>query len=148
LVNADPRSESAGETLCRELIARLKLPMPEPQVEVHSRAGRHRLDFAWRQAKVALEFDGRTKYFDYRPTAEVIFEERKREKALTEDGWRFVRIEWKDLFREQEFKARILAAPSNAGWALFAKSPERGGHAGVFRLAHTVPATSTSLERA
>ena len=69
-----------------------------------SRAGRHRLDFAWKEEKVALEFDGKIKYFDYSPTAEVLFEERRREKALVEEGWRFVRVEWKDLFREQEFK--------------------------------------------
>lgn len=110
IINADPRSESAGETLTRELIARLNLPMPEAQVEVHSPAGRHRLDFAWKEKKVALEFDGKVKYFAYRPTDEVIYQERRREKALTEDGWRFVRVEWKDVFREQEFKNRILCA--------------------------------------
>ena len=32
------------------------------------------------------------------------------EKGLTEDGWTFVRVTWANLFREQEFKARILAA--------------------------------------
>ena len=110
LINADPRSESAGETLTRELISRLNLPMPEPQVEVNSRAGRYRLDFAWKEKKVALEFDGKVKYFDYKPTAEVLFQERQRENALTEDGWKFVRLKWKDLFREHEFKARILTA--------------------------------------
>jgi very-short-patch-repair endonuclease len=110
LANADIRAESAGETLTRELLARLKLPMPEAQVEVQSRVGRHRLDFAWKEKKVALEFDGKVKYFDYKPTAEVLFQERRRERALTEDGWYFVRLEWKDLFREQEFKNRILAA--------------------------------------
>jgi very-short-patch-repair endonuclease len=110
LANADIRSESAGETLTRELLVRLRLPMPEAQVEVQSRVGRHRLDFAWREKKVALEFDGRVKYFDYKPTAEVLFQERRREKALTEDGWLFVRVEWSDLFREHEFKNRILAA--------------------------------------
>jgi very-short-patch-repair endonuclease len=113
LANADIRAESAGETLTRELLARLKLPMPEAQVEVRSRVGRHRFDFAWREKKVALEFDGRIKYFDYAPTAEVLYQERRREKALTEDGWLFVRVEWKDLFREHEFKNRILAALSN-----------------------------------
>ena len=110
LANADIRAESAGETLTRELLVRLKLPLPEAQVEVKSRMGRHRLDFAWREEKVALEFDGKVKYFDYKPTAEVVFQERRREKALTEDGWRFVRVEWSDLFREHEFKNRILSA--------------------------------------
>ncbi|MDP9693081.1 UNVERIFIED_ORG: hypothetical protein J2X79_000618 [Arthrobacter globiformis] len=60
--------------------------------------------------KVALEFDGKTKYFDFRPTGEVVFEERRREKVLMEQGWIFVRVEWKDLFREQEFKYRLLRA--------------------------------------
>ncbi|WP_457948115.1 type IV toxin-antitoxin system AbiEi family antitoxin domain-containing protein [Pseudarthrobacter sp. alpha12b] len=110
LANADPRSESAGETLTRELLTRLKLPLPEPQVAVATRAGRYRLDFAWKEEKVALEFDGKTKYFDYRPTAEVLFQERQREKALTENGWTFMRVTWPDLFREHEFKARVLAA--------------------------------------
>ncbi|MBD1538938.1 hypothetical protein HC749_12245 [Arthrobacter sp. S13_S34] len=110
LANADIYAESAGETLTRELLVRLKLPLPEAQVEVHSRVGRHRLDFAWREKKVALEFDGKVKYFDYEPTGEVLYQERRREKALTEDGWLFVRVEWKDLFREPEFKNRILAA--------------------------------------
>jgi very-short-patch-repair endonuclease len=108
LAYADPRSESVGETLTRELLIRLKLPLPEPQVAVATRAGRYRLDFAWKEKKVALEFDGKTKYFDYRPTPEVLFQERQREKALTENGWTFVRVTWADLFREHEFKARIL----------------------------------------
>lgn len=110
LATADPRSESPGETLTRELIFRLKIKAPQPQFEVSSRAGKHRLDFAWKEEKVALEFDGKTKYFDYKPTADVLFEERRREKALTEDGWLFVRVEWKDLFREQEFENRLLRA--------------------------------------
>ncbi|TLM84643.1 type IV toxin-antitoxin system AbiEi family antitoxin domain-containing protein [Pseudarthrobacter sp. NamE5] len=110
LASADIRAESAGETLTRELLVRLKLPMPDAQVEVQSRVGRHRLDFAWKEKKVALEFDGKVKYFDYQPTAEVLFQERRREKALAEDGWVFVRIEWMDLFREHEFKNRILGA--------------------------------------
>ncbi|TLM87155.1 type IV toxin-antitoxin system AbiEi family antitoxin domain-containing protein [Pseudarthrobacter sp. NamE5] len=110
LAAADPSSESPGETLTRDLMARLRIPAPEPQVEVLTRLGLFRLDFAWRERKLALEFDGKTKYFDYRPTAEVIFEERRREKALSENGWRFIRVEWKDLFREQEFKNLILRA--------------------------------------
>lgn len=110
LETADPRSESAGETLTRELILRLRIKQPQPQVQVASTAGRHRLDFAWKEEKLALEFDGKTKYFDYKPTAEVLFQERRREKALVEGGWHFLRIEWKDLFNEAEFKHRLLHA--------------------------------------
>jgi very-short-patch-repair endonuclease len=107
---ADPRSESPGETLTRELLHRLRIEPPEPQYVVHTPLGEHRLDFAWRKRKVALEFDGRTKYFDYQPTDEVLFAERRREKALMEQGWIFLRIEWKDLFNETEFKYRVLRA--------------------------------------
>ncbi|MDR6989715.1 very-short-patch-repair endonuclease [Paenarthrobacter nitroguajacolicus] len=110
LENADPRSESAGETLTRELMQRLRIKPPQPQFEVQSRLGRHRMDFAWEEEKLALEFDGRTKYFDFKPTGEVIYQERRREKALVEEGWRFIRVEWKDLFQERAFKERILRA--------------------------------------
>ncbi|MFE4194826.1 hypothetical protein ACFRJ9_03085 [Paenarthrobacter sp. NPDC056912] len=110
LENTDPSSESAGETLTRELMQRLRIKPPRPQFEVQSRLGRHRMDFAWEEEKLALEFDGRTKYFDFSPTDEVIFQERRREKALVEEGWRFIRVEWKDLFQERIFKERILRA--------------------------------------
>jgi very-short-patch-repair endonuclease len=107
---ADARSESAGESLTRELLHRLKLPAPELQWEVRTALGLHRMDFAWPALKVALEFDGKSKYFDYRPTEEVIYAERQREKALTEEGWTFLRVEWKHLFDEAEFKYRVLRA--------------------------------------
>ncbi|MFE4081875.1 hypothetical protein [Paenarthrobacter sp. YIM B13468] len=110
LANANLKSESPGETLTRELIQRLGILMPELQVEVATIEGRHRLDFAWRKKKLALEFDGKIKYFDYAPTDEVLYRERQREKALTELGWRFIRIKWQDLFREHDFKVRLLRA--------------------------------------
>ena len=106
----DPRSESAGESLTRELIHRLKLPTPDLQFPVYTASGTYRLDFAWPARKVALEFDGKSKYFDFHPTDEVIYNERQREKALTEDGWIVLRIEWKHLFSEAEFKYRVLRA--------------------------------------
>ncbi|MCP1415401.1 hypothetical protein [Paenarthrobacter sp. A20] len=108
LESADARSESPGETLTRELLQRLRIDLPELQVEVSSPEGSHRLDFAWRDKKVALEFDGKVKYFDYAPTSEVIFKERQREKALMAQGWTFIRIKWQHLFREQEFKSTVL----------------------------------------
>ncbi|MFK0007894.1 hypothetical protein ACIQTZ_12655 [Paenarthrobacter sp. NPDC090520] len=110
LDSADARSESPGETLTRELIQRLRIDLPELQVEAITPEGLHRMDFAWRKRMLALEFDGKVKYFDYAPTAEVIYKERQREKALMEIGWRFIRIKWRDLFNEHEFKTRLLRA--------------------------------------
>lgn len=107
---ADARSESPGETLTRELILRLGIRPPTPQFEVTSSIGRHRLDFGWKKEKVALEFDGKVKYFDYKPTEQVLLEERARENALTEEGWRFLRVVWKDLFDESRFRYRVLHA--------------------------------------
>jgi very-short-patch-repair endonuclease len=107
---ADPRSESPGESLTRELLHRLMIEPPESQYVVRTPLGEHRLDFAWPRKKVALEFDGKVKYFDYQPTGEVLFAERRREKALMEQGWTVLRVEWRDLFNEAEFKYRVLRA--------------------------------------
>ncbi|MBP2218277.1 type IV toxin-antitoxin system AbiEi family antitoxin domain-containing protein [Arthrobacter sp. CAN_C5] len=108
--DASPLAESPGETLSRHFIRKMRVPMPEQQVQVRTRHGDHRLDFAWRELLLALEFDGRIKYFAYAPTDEVLFEERRREKALMEDGWQFVRLEWADLFREAKLRRRIANA--------------------------------------
>ncbi|MBG6178913.1 type IV toxin-antitoxin system AbiEi family antitoxin domain-containing protein [Arthrobacter sp. CAN_A1] len=110
LDHASALAESPGETLARHVIRRLRLPMPEEQVAVRTRHGNHRLDFAWRELLLALEFDGKIKYFAYAPTEEVLYQERRREKALMEDGWQFVRLEWADLFREAELRARLTIA--------------------------------------
>ncbi|MDQ0032139.1 very-short-patch-repair endonuclease [Arthrobacter bambusae] len=110
LADADARSESPGETLTRELLNRLRIEPPDLQVSVLSAEGQSRLDFAWRDKRVALEFDGRIKYFDFQPTDEAILAEREREKALTEEGWTFIRVKWSQIFREYEFKMRVLRA--------------------------------------
>ena len=109
LANASQLSESPGETLAMDALRSLGVPLPEQQVCISTRLGEYRLDFAWRELRAALEFDGKTKYFDYEPTDKVLFEERRREKALSELGWTILRIEWGDLFKETELKERILA---------------------------------------
>ncbi|WP_269938137.1 type IV toxin-antitoxin system AbiEi family antitoxin domain-containing protein [Arthrobacter sp. HY1533] len=107
---ADALSESPGETLTRDLMRELLIEMPELQHWIDTRLGQFRADFAWVRQKVVLEFDGKRKYFQYRPTDEAVYRERKREAALIEAGWTVLRIEWKDLFNEAAFKHRILAA--------------------------------------
>lgn len=110
LAHADALSESPGETLTRDLLRELNIETPTLQHWIHTRAGNYRADFAWVEKRVVLEFDGKGKYFDYRPTDEAVFLERKRESALLEAGWVVIRIQWKDLFNEAYFKAKVLAA--------------------------------------
>ncbi|WP_052206877.1 hypothetical protein [Sinomonas humi] len=106
----DARAESAGETRTRLLLSRLGVEPPETQVCIETPHGSYRADFGWRRFKLILEFDGRGKYFDYRPTPEVLLLERRREAALIELGWRFVRLVWSDLEHPELVGARLAAA--------------------------------------
>jgi very-short-patch-repair endonuclease len=110
LAAMDQRSESVGETRTRLLLAKLGIHDAELQLEVETPTGRYRGDFGWSERKVILEFDGRAKYFDYAPTDEVIFEERRREKALKAMGWEVVRIEWDHLSSPWEVEHRLKLA--------------------------------------
>ncbi|WP_434618035.1 hypothetical protein [Arthrobacter sp. A5] len=110
----DARSESAGETRTRLILRAFNIEQPDVQVVIQAGSISYRADFAWPALKLILEFDGKSKYFDFAPTGQVIFEERRREKALMELGWRFIRIEWSDLGRPGELRTRIQAAIARA----------------------------------
>lgn len=105
----DDRSESPGETRTRLIIADMGIEQPALQLELHVAGRVYRPDFAWVDRKVIVEFDGDQKYFAYKPTAEAVLDERKRERRLMEDGWRFVRLEWRDLAHPEDVKRRILS---------------------------------------
>lgn len=107
-------SESAGESRLRLVVADMDVPQPELQVRVQAAGSSYRLDAAWRDIKLALEFDGKTKYFDYKRTDQAIFEERQRERELMEAGWTFLRVEWQDLENPELLERRILAAMATA----------------------------------
>jgi very-short-patch-repair endonuclease len=113
---ADPRLESVGE--CRTLFMcyRAGVPAPTPQYELHDHLGDliARLDFAWPEHKVWLEFDGRQKYVKFlnegETVVDVVLREKKRESMISElTGWRCIRITWADLDRPAATVARILA---------------------------------------
>lgn len=106
----DARSESPGETRTRIALARAGLPTPELQFEVVTEEGLFRADFAWPELRVLLEFDGQSKYFAYRPAAEVLLAERRRENALVAAGWIIVRVRWAELSTPEVIAARVLTA--------------------------------------
>ena len=117
LTLADPRPESAGESLIVHLCWAQGLPMPIPQFEIRDSEGRliGRVDFAWPELGVFLEFDGRLKYERYRrpgeSVADAVLREKQREDAVREaTGWRCIRTVWADLFRPERTSARIRSA--------------------------------------
>jgi hypothetical protein len=118
---ADGRSESVGESRSRVVLHRLALPAPTLQFEVTSADGTliGRTDFAWESRRVIGEFDGRVKYGRLlRPgqdPGDVVFQEKRREDAIRDEGWSAVRWVWSDLARPDRLAARIRRALERGG---------------------------------
>ncbi|WP_416952263.1 type IV toxin-antitoxin system AbiEi family antitoxin domain-containing protein [Nocardioides sp. T5] len=120
---ADGRSESVGETRARFLCWSQHLPAPVPNFPILNALGVEiaRVDLAWPELRVFLEFDGRVKYESRRREGESVLDcvlrEKQRESLICEvTGWRCIRITWADLYRPAEVAARIRAlfAPAAA----------------------------------
>jgi hypothetical protein len=113
---ADPRIESLGETRCFFLCWRHGLPAPQPQFVVRDAQGREvaRLDFAWPEHRVWMEFDGKEKYTKFlragETVADAVLREKRREDLVRElTGWRCIRITWADLMDPERTASRISA---------------------------------------
>ncbi|ALE05303.1 hypothetical protein AL755_07185 [Arthrobacter sp. ERGS1:01] len=107
-------SESVGESRTRLVLVVMDIPEPVLQLRIVANGTEYRADFAWPELKLILEFDGQGKYFDFRPTAEALLAERRRETLLMEQGWRFIRVVWDDLARPEALRQRIYRAISDA----------------------------------
>jgi hypothetical protein len=100
---ADPRVESVGETRSSYLFFGQGLPAPVPQFEIPLSNGElARVDFAWPELRVIVEFDGVEKYHRFRRPGETIeqmvMREKRREDLIREaTGWIVIRLTWRDL---------------------------------------------------
>jgi hypothetical protein len=100
---ADGRSESAGESRSRVVIARCGIPSPDLQVSVPllSTGAHARSDFAWLDRGTVAEFDGMAKYGRLlRPgedAGDAVVREKLREDAIRDTGLRVVRWNWAEL---------------------------------------------------
>ena len=102
---ASPFSESPGESLTRRLVVALGLPPPELQHEILLEAGGQRfLDLAWPDLRLAIEFDGRSKY----SVNDDVWEEKLRQDAIGAMGWSFMRVTYADLNDEERLTSRIM----------------------------------------
>ncbi len=113
---ADRRIETVGETRTYWCCFQQGLPMPEPQVEIKDANGRvvARVDFAWPELKVFLEFDGKIKYEkllrEGERASDVVLREKKREELVCRlTGWRCIRVTWADLASPERLAATIRA---------------------------------------
>jgi hypothetical protein len=114
LALADGRLESPAETRTYFMCRQQNLPRPEPQYVVRDEHGHvfARVDFAWPEEGVFLEFDGRIKYERYRREGEtleeyVMREKRREERICQLTGWVCIRIGWADLEDPVATSARI-----------------------------------------
>ncbi len=102
---ADPRSESAMESEARLAMIDGGLPIPELQYEVVDGNGElRRLDFAWPDCRVAVEYDG----MDWHSGPEAMIRDRRRQAALADINWVVIAIVFEDVrYRSWEFVGRI-----------------------------------------
>lgn len=114
LALSGPGCESVGESRLVHLIHVWGLPAPVRQYVVRDRDGRivARLDLAWPELGVWVEFDGRGKYLAAtrpgRSVADVVLEEKAREDLVRElKDWRCVRVVWPDLYRPETTAVRL-----------------------------------------
>lgn len=114
---ADGRIESVGEGRVFHLCFAQSLPMPCPQYEVRNEYGKvvARLDFAWPEFGVWVEFDGRVKYEgllrEGESATDVVLREKRRQEMVEDlTGWRCIRLTWADLAYPERVAAKIRAA--------------------------------------
>lgn len=104
---ADPRAESPMESEARLAMIDGALPTPELQYEVVDGNGElRRLDFAWPDQRVAVEYDG----MDWHSGPDAMKRDRRRQAALADVDWAVLAIVFEDVrYRPWEFVGRIDA---------------------------------------
>ena len=102
---ADGLAESPMESGARLAMIDGGLPVPELQYEiVDGNSELRRVDFAWPEHRVAVEYDG----LDWHSGPEAMRRDRKRTVALLDVGWVVIAIVFEDVrYRAWDFVARI-----------------------------------------
>lgn len=106
LDEADGVAESILETAGRLVLRDRSVPLPIPQYVLRAPDGTAvaRLDGAYLQEKVALEYDGA----DPHGLPEAVFRDRWRQNRLPELGWTVLRFTWWDVMRDPDGVATMV----------------------------------------
>ena len=112
-------SDSFGESMARAVMIELGFESPQLQVRFRDELGEMVVDYFWPEARIAGEFDGKSKYL--RPSygaemtpGEIVWREKKREDRLRRLGYVVVRIIWADLEKPGAVAAKVRSAIRNA----------------------------------
>jgi hypothetical protein len=102
---ANGLAESPMESEARLAIIDGGLPMPKLQYEIIDGNGElRRVDFAWPEQRVAVEYDG----LDWHGDPDAMRRDRKRHAALQDVGWIVIAIVFEDVrYQAWDFVARI-----------------------------------------
>jgi hypothetical protein len=104
---ARPEAESPMESEARLVMLDGGLPEPVLQYEIVDRDGRlWRVDFAWPDRRLAVEFDG----FDWHSSREALRKDRQKRAALEEIGWRVLSIVSDDVRTHPDVMVRRIDA--------------------------------------
>lgn len=109
---ASPRAESAPESWVRMLIIEHGIPLPEVNFSLLDLDGRqlYRLDLAWPQLRIALEYDGHAAHAGREE------QDAAREEDLRRRGWIVVRARAVDLADPSRLVNELRAAFSRRGY--------------------------------
>jgi hypothetical protein len=107
----DPRSESVRESQLRVACFEFGLPKPVPQYVIRARNGAFvaRVDLAWPELLVALEYDGA--HHDER---DQISRDRARANAIRSAGWTLLAVDARQFARRAEMLEMIRAVLRSA----------------------------------
>jgi len=102
---ADALAESPMESEARLAMIDGGLPIPKLQYEIlDGNRERRRVDFAWPQYRIAVEYDG----LDWHSEPDAMKRDRRRRAALEAVGWIVIAIVFEDVrYRPWEFVATI-----------------------------------------
>lgn len=104
IAEADGKAESILETAGRLTLADFGIPLPMPQFQVFDRDATliARLDGAYPDRRLGLEFDGR----EVHEQPDAVLRDRRRQNRLEALGWNVLRFTWWDVVHDPERFAR------------------------------------------
>ena len=113
MTSADGLAESPPETRLRLALSRSRLPAPLAQFVVRDGDGFiARVDFAWPEHRVALEYEGA-----WHGEGHQVGKDRRRLNRLSAAGWLIVFVTAEDMRRLDELFVRIAVALKSRRYA-------------------------------